>query len=73
MPDAIPDSTRTRALLELIQAGDGAALDQLLRRSRPKLQAFIDCRFDPCLQARLDASDLVRTANAWSALPEIKR
>ena len=60
MPDAMPDSTRTRALLDLVHAGDGAALDQLLQRCRPKLQAFIDCRFDPCLRARLDPSDIVQ-------------
>jgi RNA polymerase sigma-70 factor, ECF subfamily len=60
MAEVKPDSTATHALLEQVQQGDSLALEQLLTRYRPDLQAFVDVRLDPRLRARIDPSDVVQ-------------
>jgi RNA polymerase sigma-70 factor, ECF subfamily len=60
MPDVMPDSTQTCALLDEVGRGDRLALDQLLTRSRPNLRAFVDYHLDPWLRPRLDPSDVVQ-------------
>jgi RNA polymerase sigma-70 factor (ECF subfamily) len=60
MPDVQPDSAQTCAWLDQVQAGDREALDRLLTRFRPDLQAFVQLRLDPQLRARVDASDVVQ-------------
>jgi RNA polymerase sigma-70 factor (ECF subfamily) len=62
MPDVKPDSAGTSALLDQVRAGSRPALEQLLERYRPDLQAFIDVRLDPRLRARVDPSDIVQDA-----------
>lgn len=63
MPDIRPDSARTTALLDELCAGDRSALERLLERYRPSLQAFIDFHLDVRLRARLDPSDIVQEAH----------
>ena len=62
MPEVEPDSAQTCRLLERVGRGDQAALEQLLVRHRPDLQAFVGWHFDPRLRARLDPSDVVHDA-----------
>jgi RNA polymerase sigma-70 factor (ECF subfamily) len=62
MPDVTPDSARTSALLDALDAGDRSALGRLLDRQRPALRAFVDVRLDGRLRARLDPSDIVQEA-----------
>ena len=57
-----PDSAETCGLLEGVRRGDARALDRLLARHRPALQAFVDARLDPRVRARLDPSDVVQEA-----------
>src|SRR5207244_2533132 len=47
-------------LLDQIAAGDPQALDRLLTRYQPELLAFINCRLDPKVRARIDGSDVVQ-------------
>jgi len=61
VPEGRADSAQTREWLDQA-AGDRAALDRLLARYRPELQAFVECRLDPRLGGRLDASDVVQEA-----------
>ena len=62
MPEVEPDSAQTCRLLEQVGRGDQAALEQLLVRHRPDLQAFVGWHLDPRLRARLDPSDVVQDA-----------
>src|SRR5438270_748186 len=62
MAEVKPDSARTCALLDRVRAGARSALEQLLERYRPDLQAFVDFRLDPRVRARLDPSDVVQEA-----------
>ena len=62
MPEVNPDSMEVRGLLERVAQGDREALDQLLRRYRPRLHAFVEARLDPKLRARVDPSDVVQEA-----------
>ncbi len=71
MPDLLPDSEQTRALLERVAAGDRQAVDQLLDRQavdqlldrqRATLRAFVSVRLGADLRARLDPSDVVQEA-----------
>lgn len=64
MPEVNPDSMEVRGLLERVAQGDREALDQLLRRYRPRLHAFVEARLDPKLRARVDPSDVVQEALA---------
>lgn len=54
------DSAQTARMLEQIAAGDPAALDRLLERTRPELLEFVKHRFDPRLRARFNESDVVQ-------------
>ena len=67
MPDVTPDSARTRALLDEVHTGNRAALEHLLERYRPDLQAFVDVRLDPRLRTRVDPSDIVQEAQ-WEVV-----
>src|SRR5262245_24539518 len=67
MPDVTPDSARTRALLDEVHTGHRAALEHLLERYRPDLQAFVDGRLDPRLRTRVDPSDIVQEAQ-WEVV-----
>jgi RNA polymerase sigma-70 factor (ECF subfamily) len=62
MAEVRPDSAETCALLEQARQGDRAAVDRLLTRHRPDLEAFVEARLDPRLRARLDPSDVVQDA-----------
>jgi len=57
-----PDSAQTRGLLARIVDGDAHAVDELLTRWRPPMQAFVDFHLDAELRARLDPSDVVQDA-----------
>ena len=50
----------TRILYRRANAGDRAALELLLERMRPRLEAWVALRMGPALQARVDAEDLVQ-------------
>jgi RNA polymerase sigma-70 factor (ECF subfamily) len=60
MPDVIPDSQGTQALLRAIRGGDRGALEELLARHRLPLRAFVELRLDARLRARVDPSDVVQ-------------
>ena len=62
MREVKPDSAQTCGLLERISRGEPQALEQLLARCRPDLQAFVEVRLDPRLAARMDPSDVVQEA-----------
>lgn len=62
MPSVKGDSTRTRDLLDQVAAGDAGALDRLLGRYQPDLLAFVECRLDPRVRARINSSDVVQEA-----------
>jgi RNA polymerase sigma-70 factor (ECF subfamily) len=49
-------------LLDQVAGGDAGALDQLLSRYQPDLLAFIECRLDPRVRARINSSDVVQEA-----------
>src|SRR5262249_20408312 len=57
-----PDSAETCGLLEGVRRGDARALDLLLARHRPAVQAFVDARLDPRVRARLGPSDVGQEA-----------
>src|SRR5688572_14298890 len=52
--------TDTDQLLEQAQAGEAAAVDQLLERHRQRLRRVVSFRLDPRLSARVDPSDVVQ-------------
>jgi RNA polymerase sigma-70 factor (ECF subfamily) len=60
MPQALSDSTQTRALLEQVQQGDHQALERLLAHYRPRLRNFVELHLDPAIRARVDPSDVVQ-------------
>jgi RNA polymerase sigma-70 factor (ECF subfamily) len=60
MPDVEPDSAETCRLIEQVGHGEPAALEKLLVRHRPDLQAFVDWHLDPRLRARIDPSDVIQ-------------
>src|SRR2546423_8466329 len=60
MNERAADSAETCRHLELAQAGDRAAFEELFARYRPDLLRFLDWRLDARLRRRLDASDVVQ-------------
>jgi len=54
------DSPTTRQLLDRVQQGEPAAVEQLLDQHRAPLRRMIDLRLDPVLGRRVDASDIVQ-------------
>jgi RNA polymerase sigma-70 factor (ECF subfamily) len=60
MHPSAADSAETCRLLELAQAGDRGACEELLARYRPELCRFLNWRLDARLQPRVDASDVVQ-------------
>ncbi len=55
-----PDPDETRARLDRVQAGDAAAVDELLADHREPLRRAVQLRLDPALARRVDASDIVQ-------------
>lgn len=60
------------ALLERAIGGSKEALDELLGAYRGRLRRMISLRLDRCLQARVDASDVIQEAmlEAYQRFPE---
>src|SRR5262245_3622623 len=56
------NSSDTVRLIERVQAGDAAALNELFTRHRERLRRMVDLRLDHRLQARVDASDVIQDA-----------
>lgn len=67
MHDVSPDSDETRGLLDAVRRGDDRARDELLRRHRPTLIAFVQLHLDRRLRARVDPSDVVQDAQLEAA------
>ena len=55
-----PDADKTRSLLDRVNAGDSAAVDDLLSGHREPLRRAVELRLDPALARRVDASDIVQ-------------
>jgi RNA polymerase sigma-70 factor, ECF subfamily len=62
MDEVRPDSADTQELLERVEAGDRAALGELLDRHRDLVRRFVELRLDPRMLPRLDPSDVVQEA-----------
>jgi RNA polymerase sigma-70 factor (ECF subfamily) len=62
MPEVKPDSAGTCRLLDDVRRGDRRALERLLARYRPDMEAFVAFHLDPRLRGRVGASDLVQEA-----------
>jgi RNA polymerase sigma-70 factor (ECF subfamily) len=56
------DSAQTSRLLDLVRAGDQAALNGLFALHRARLRRMVELRMDRRLQSRVDASDVVQEA-----------
>lgn len=54
------DGPSTRVLYRRANAGERDALEQLLERMRPRLEAWVALHMGPALRARVDAEDLVQ-------------
>ncbi|MHC4974277.1 MAG: sigma-70 family RNA polymerase sigma factor [Planctomycetota bacterium] len=54
------DGPSTLVLYRRANAGEREALEQLLERMRPRLEAWVALRMGPALRARVDAEDLVQ-------------
>jgi RNA polymerase sigma-70 factor, ECF subfamily len=65
--DVPPDTPADQALLDRLQAGDRAALEEVVAAHRGWLRRFIDLRMDDRLRARLDASDVIQEAQLEAA------
>jgi RNA polymerase sigma-70 factor, ECF subfamily len=57
-----PSDNETEQLLDQADAGDVAAVNQLLAGHRSRLRAMVGLRLDPRLAARIDPSDVVQEA-----------
>ncbi len=64
----------TRHLYRQAHGGDRAALEQLLERVRPRLEAWVAARLGPALRSRLQADDLVQEIliKAYAAIPSFE-
>lgn len=60
MNEAQPDSDATRKLLDRVRSSERDALDEILRRERSGLRAFVNRFLDPRLRSRVDPSDVVQ-------------
>ena len=56
------NSAETSRLLELVRAGDQAALNELFALHRARLRRMVELRMDRRLQSRVDASDVIQEA-----------
>jgi RNA polymerase sigma-70 factor (ECF subfamily) len=54
------DSAETTRLLELAEAGDASAIDQLFERHLPAVRKNVRCRLRPQTKPRFDSSDVVQ-------------
>ena len=63
------------SLLSRARGGDRSAVGRLLERYRPRLRQMVAVHMDPCLAARVDASDVVQEALVVAAqrFPEYLR
>jgi RNA polymerase sigma-70 factor (ECF subfamily) len=52
----------SHVLIQRSQAGEGEAIDELIRRHLPALRLFVRAQADPLLRAQESCSDLVQTA-----------
>jgi len=70
MPDD-PQKSMTRLLFERAQAGERAAVEQLLERIRPRLEVWVAARLGEFLRARVEADDIVQEIllKAYQGLP----
>lgn len=59
-------SDSTEELWQRAKAGDQASIGQLLELNRQRLKRMVALRIDPCLQRRVDASDVVQES-LWEA------
>jgi RNA polymerase sigma-70 factor (ECF subfamily) len=57
-----PDSDNTEQLLQLAQAGDQRAFEDLFARHRPYLHQVVALRLDPRMRQRVDPSDVIQDA-----------
>jgi len=66
------DSSETRRLLALAEAGEADSFEALLAQHREQLTQFIAVRLDAGLRRRVDASDVVQEAqlDAFNRLPD---
>ena len=66
------EDSETVELLRRAQAGDNAAIRQLLERHRERLRHMLKVRLDPRLRSRLDASDIIQETmlEASNKLPD---
>jgi RNA polymerase sigma-70 factor (ECF subfamily) len=55
-----PDAEKTRSLLDRVEKGEAAAVDDLLAGHREPLRRAVELRLDPALARRVDASDIVQ-------------
>lgn len=60
MSAAEADSSTTGDLLARVRSGDSQALNDVLRRERSALRAFVEHHLDPRLRQRVDPSDVVQ-------------
>lgn len=61
------ESSETLRLLDRSRRGDREAFDLLFAHHRPFLRQVIECRMDPALHQRVDASDLIQEAHLEAA------
>jgi RNA polymerase sigma-70 factor (ECF subfamily) len=62
MDEPKPDTPETLLLLRRFEAGDPAALTELMARHRDEMRQFVARRLDGELRARIDPSDVVQEA-----------
>jgi RNA polymerase sigma-70 factor (ECF subfamily) len=72
MSDPAADSEETARLLDRAGTGDDHAVEELFRRHRPTVLAFVERRLSPRLRGKLDPSDVVQEAHlhAYRALDD---
>ena len=57
-----PNQDETIELLSGARQGDADAVDRLLNRHRDSLHRMVECRLNPGVRRRVDASDVVQDA-----------
>lgn len=56
----LPDPTESLNLLRVAQAGDGQALNDLIRRYEPRVRRIVRARLAPSLSIYIDEADIVQ-------------
>ncbi len=69
-----PPTVSTRHLYRRAHTGDRVALEQLLERVRPRLEAWVAARLGPALRSRLQVDDLVQEIliKSYTAIPSFE-